>query len=122
MALLTGIQIPNRARPVQGGTAVPFSLIFAGAGTVNVSRDFVLEQQQGVLEFAQSIWIDNSLNGAGLAIAFSGTLYTIQARANSQGIYPVIAATGGLSLTATTTAPITIPCILFNQELSYVTW
>jgi hypothetical protein len=106
--------------PTSGPVGIPFTLDFTNVTTV--STDFALEQMQGAIEFIQAIYIDNSENATPVEIVFSGMLYEIQCKGSRQGIWPVLAPTGALSLTAGATQGTKVPCIVFNVQQPYFIW
>lgn len=121
-----GFQIPNQAVPVEGGVALPYNFDFTAVTTVR--GDLALEQQQGVIAFVQSIFIDNRFNANPFIINFSGTNYTIQCRAGRQGIFPVIASMGNLAFAANSqtgggaAAGLIVPTLMMNTAINFFTW
>lgn len=111
----------NSNKPKQGtyGLVVPLDF----TTTDNVAGDLSMEQQTGLIEFVQSVWIDNSLNTKALKIVFGGTQYTLNVRAGRCGIFPIIAPAGILRFAATSVAAaVIVPTIFANFELPYFFW
>jgi hypothetical protein len=113
--------LPNSQKPLAGPIGIPVSLDFTTLDTVR--GDLSLEQMQGMLDYVQAIYIDNSLNTKSLSIIFSGLGYKITTKAGRQGIFPVITQQGGLSWQATSTGSgLVIPVIMFNVQQPYMQW
>lgn len=106
--------LPNTTIPVSGPVGINVSLDFTGGD--NVTGDLGLEQMQGVIDYVQSIWIDNFSNTKTLTIIFSGTQQRLTIAAGKQALLPVIAATGRFSWAATSVGSgIVVPVIFMNQ-------
>jgi len=113
--------LPNTKNPVSGPVGIPVSLDFTA--TDNVRGDLALEQMQGVLDFVQAIYIDNSANTKSLKITFSGLAYSITVKAGRQGVFPVLAQQGALSWQAQSIgAALVVPVIMFNVQQPYFQW
>jgi hypothetical protein len=113
--------LPNTAKPVSGPVGV--NVLFDFTVNNNISGDLALEQMQGVIDYIQSIYIDNSLNGKSISITFSGTQQTITIKAGQQALLPVIAASGKLSWTAVSNgAAVVVPTIMMNQPQNPFLW
>lgn len=113
-------QLPVGATPKQGNIGIGVDFDFRTVGQVN--GDLSVEQQQGQIDFVQSIFIDNRLNASPFVITFSGLRYTIQCRAGRQGIFPVLAASGNLSFTAVSAGGIIVPTIMMSEKTAYFVW
>jgi hypothetical protein len=120
MAQRAAFQIAVGATPKQGAVGIAINFDFTAVQVI--TSDLALEQQQGAIDFVQSIFIDNRLNAQPFVIVFSGLRYTIQCRAGRQGIFPVIAATGNLGFTATSTGGIIVPAIMMNTSAPAFVW
>lgn len=91
----------NGYAPVEGGpAAIPITLDFTVNGSV--SFDVIDAVQRGIVDYIQSMWVDNSGNLNALTFLCSQTGQKIIVPANAQGIWPIIAP-AGLRITATTT-------------------
>lgn len=113
--------LPNSQKPSSGPVGIPVGLDFTGGD--NAVGDLALEMMQGVLEFVQAIYIDNSKNTKSLTITFSGMAYNITVKAGVQGIFPVITQQGALSWRAASVgAALVVPIILFNVQQPYFQW
>lgn len=119
MALLAGFPLSNTQSPVSGPRAVPLTLDFTGV--TQVTRDFVQEEAQGILDFIQSVYVNNLANGGTVELQFAPLGYSILVKANEQGIWPVIA-TPQTRLLAISTAGFKVPLIFFNAETRYFRW
>jgi uncharacterized ubiquitin-like protein YukD len=121
MAARTNFALPNTSKPTSGPMGVNVTLDFTNVD--NVVGDLALEQMQGVIEYIQSIWIDNSANTKSLSITFSGTQQKITVKAGQQALLPVIAAAGALSWRAQSIgAAIAVPVIMMNQVQQPFLW
>lgn len=118
MPIRMSFPLANTAKPVAGPVGVNVPLDFTL--TNNVSSDLALEQMQGVLDFVQSIYINNFANTKALSITFNGLQYQINVAAGGWGIYPVLGTAGTLSWTATSVgAGLLVPTIMFNVAVPY---
>lgn len=113
----TEFPIFNGYAPLKTGPkAIPITLDF----TTLAERDFDLidATARGVIDFVQSIWVDNSDNDNSLTLTFSQTAQRLVVPANAQGIWPVIAPQG-LRCVATTTPGVGVICqiILMNVPM-----
>lgn len=110
--------------PIQGSMVMPVQLDFTASGTVDV--DLQEEMALRRLDVAQSVYIDNSLNPAALAINFVDTIlangYKVTAQPYSQGWYPIAVPTGALTFRATTTQGRLINLHIANCAMPYVVW
>lgn len=114
-------QLPNTSKPTSGPVGINVALDFTAVDTV--TGDLGLEQMQGLIEYVQSIYIDNSANTKSLSITFSGTQQKITIKAGQQALLPVIAAAGKLSWTAVSTAAgLVVPTIMMNQVQQPFLW
>lgn len=113
--------LPNSQKPKSGPVGIPITLDFTTAD--NAVGDLALEQMQGVIEFVQALYIDNSKNTKSLSITFSGLGYNITVKAGVQGIFPIITQQGALSWRATSVgAAVVVPLIMFNVQQDYFQW
>jgi hypothetical protein len=112
----TSFPVFNGYGPAQGAQCVPISLDFSVNNQIDF--DIVSEVNSGIIDFAQSIWVDNSLNAAAVTFQFSQTGQKLVVPAYAQGIWPVIAP-AALRCVATTTpaANLTVPIILLNVPM-----
>jgi hypothetical protein len=122
MAIRTGFPLALGAKSSSGPFGVNVTLDFT-TGNV-VSGDLVQEQMIGTIDYVQSIWIDNSQNTKVLTITFPGLGQSITVKANTQGLYPVIAQQGPIRWTATSVgAAVVVPVIMMNvPQQSYSQW
>lgn len=79
--------------PSNGPKIMPVFLDFTTTGSNGLDIPIDLEQaeQRAILEFVQSISIDNTLGGQALRITASLTGHTIQIAAGRQAILPIMA-------------------------------
>jgi hypothetical protein len=113
--------LPNTSKPTSGPIGVNVALDFTVGD--NITGDLGLEQMQGVIEYVQSIWIDNSLNTKSLSIVFSGTQQKLTIKAGQQALLPVIATNGKLNWAAQSIgANVIVPTIMMNQEVTPFLW
>lgn len=108
--------IPLDTQPVQGGVGVSLNLDFTAGN--QASGDFGQEMASGVIDYVQSVYIDNSGNTKALSITFGGTLQNITVKPNTQGYYPVVPANGTFSWVAVSTgANVKVPVIFMNVKI-----
>lgn len=113
----------TRAKPVQGSVFLPALLDFTNV--VKIAIDLTREINQGVIDFVQSIYIDNADNDNPVIVTFTDYLsagYRVKAAANSQGWYPVIMPKGKLGFIATTTEGVKVYTTLANCVMEYQQW
>lgn len=115
-------QTPNLAAPAQGSQGIAVNLDFTNAGTIAV--DLTAEFLDGIIDFVQSVYIDNADNAAPCDLIFSGAPQTqrIRAQAFSQGWYPVSWPKGAGRMTATTSQGQIVKTIFANFAMPYVVW
>lgn len=115
------IPMPNTQKPISGPVGIPVTLDFSTVD--NVTGDLALEQMQGVIDYVQAVYIDNSANIKSLSITFAGLGYNITVKAGVQGIFPIIAQAGALSWRAKSVgAAVIVPIVLMNVQQPYVQW
>jgi len=84
----TAFPVFNGYAPTQGPKALPVTLDFTA--TQEIKFDLLLEETSGVIQFIQSIWVDNADNASPLILTFSQTQQRLVIPANAQGAWPVI--------------------------------
>lgn len=115
-------QLPNNLKPLQGPCGLGINFDFTG-GVLAIPADLMREQQSGIIDYVQSIFIDNRLNGSAFKITFSGFSFVINCKANRQGLFPVLAPSGGaLSFLAESAGGVVVPTIMINVPMAYFTW
>ena len=78
----------NGMVPKEGPKVLTYPFDFSsGSGTLE--DDLLLENTNGVIQFVQSVYVDNSANPNPLTILFRITRQKIVIPANAQGIWPV---------------------------------
>lgn len=75
------------------------------------------------IDFIQSVWIDNSLNASSITLTITSAIgsQSILVQANTQGIYPVIAA-GKVKWSAASAGNVQVPLIWSNTAKPFVQW
>lgn len=84
----TAFPVFNGYAPKEGPKALPVDFDFTTLGTF--AFDLMLENSEGVIQFVQSVYVDNSDNPGALTMRFAQTGQRLVIPANSQGQYPVI--------------------------------
>lgn len=86
----TKIGLDGNPLPPEGQRGIPFTFTFTSAA--QIQENLSAQQQQGLISFAKSIYIDNSLNPNPVVLVFGGVGagFSITAKGNTQGWYPVI--------------------------------
>lgn len=119
-ANLPSFQIALRSHPSQGARAV--QVVFDFTAAVLVAGDFLLEMDDGRIDFIQSCKIDNSQNPDTFTITFPG-IGTMGDRIvvppNTQGIYPVTSPIGKLSYVAVSAGGVIVPVNFYNIEMAF---
>lgn len=113
--------IPNLTAPAQGGVGIALNMDFTNVNVVQ--GDLQQEQSSGVLDYVQSMYLDNSLNTKSISLVIGGTLQTITLKAGQQALLPVIPATGIFRWQATSTgAALLVPVIFSNLPFNPYLW
>lgn len=120
MPVRSSFSFPGLLVPRKGpqGIAVPLDY---SAGASSITIDFALEQANGIIDFFQSFYADNKDNAQALTFTFANG-YVVRVRAGQQGIYPIIAPEGILTVTVNTTGGILVNTIFMNAALQPMTW
>lgn len=115
-------QTPNLAQPDAGSQAIAVPLDFTLSP--NIIVDITAEFLDGVIDFVQSVYIDNADNPAPVDLIFTGAPKNqrIRAQAFSQGWYPVSWPKGAGRLTAASSQGQVIQAIFANYAMPYLTW
>lgn len=122
MAVRPAFTLPNNQKPLVGPQGIGVNFDFTG-GVQSIASDLTLELQSGKIDCVQSIFIDNRLNGQAFVITFGGFSFTINCKANRQGMFPVLAPIGaGMSFVATSTGGVVVPTIMLNIRQDYFFW
>ncbi len=77
----------NGFAPTEGPKALPIQFDFSAATSFDVN--LLTENTNGVIQFVQSIWVENHNNPSPLVITFQGTGQIIKVPAFAQGCWPV---------------------------------
>lgn len=120
--LRNAFQTPNLAAAAGGSQAISLTLDFTSSGVVPV--DLTAEFSQGIIDFAQSIFIDNADNAANLDLTFTGApvAQRIRAQPFSQGWYAISWPKGAGRLVAQTAQGQKINVIFANFAMPYTTY
>lgn len=86
--LKTAFPVFNGYAPMQGPKALPITLDFTAVQEIRF--DLLLEETNGVIQYIQSIWVDNADNLSPLILTFSQTQQRLVIPAGAQGAWPVI--------------------------------
>jgi hypothetical protein len=85
--LKTSFPVFNGFAPKEGPKALPIAFDFSSVSSMEV--DLFTENTNGVIQYVQSVYVDNSLNPNDLEIRFPSTLQKIVIPATAQGVWPV---------------------------------
>lgn len=117
-------EIAANQLPSQGSRALPLPFNFAAADFQE--GDTYEEQENGRIDFIQSVFIDNSENPAAFTLTFFGMGqdgFPIIAKPNSQGFYPVTIPNGIARYSAQTDqADVDVLVILYNTPMAPNVW
>lgn len=115
-------QTSNLAAPKAGSQAISVPLDFTLSP--NIAVDLTQEFMDGVLDYVQSVYIDNADNPAPIDIVFTGapTSQRVRAQAYSQGWYAVAWPVGAGRLTALSSQGQIVQAIFANYAMPYVVW
>ena len=117
----TSFPVFNGYAPKEGPKALPVPFDFSSVGTM--SFDLLLENTEGILQFVQSVYVDNSDNPGPLTITFAQTRQRLIVPANSQGNYPVICPDQTqVTMSSPVNASAVGRIILMNVPMPYTQW
>jgi len=106
--------------PASGPKFVGLSAVLT-SGALTQSFDLVAEQADDVIEYIQSIYIDNSANAQPVAFTFGTSNQKVQIPANSQGYLPVLCPNPP-HFTVSATAAGTVNFLLLNNPVPATVW
>lgn len=86
--LKTAFPTYNGYAPKEGTKALPVVFDFSVFG--EITFDLLNENTQGIIQFVQSVWVDNTDNPNPLELIFGITQQRIVVPANAHGMWPVI--------------------------------
>ena len=116
---LSGFPVYNGLAPKGGPKALRVDLDFSAVTTKEI--DLVDEQDSDMINFIQSVWIDNSQSPRRLDIVFGGVPMPLRIGAGVMGMFPVIIP-GHFRATFTVSAvfpAVLVPVILLNVPQPY---
>lgn len=116
---IVSLQPNNTKWPRGGPKVIPVDLDFTSSGTLTFNWDHLLAD--GVIDFVQSIWIDNSDGTSTVDVYFDGAPRSqrIRVQPYSQGLFPVTCPAQSLRFRAVSSSGIIVPAILYNMPLAY---
>lgn len=111
----------NGYAPKQGPKALPVTLDFSEKA--EQAFDLVLENTEGVIDYIQSIYVDNSDNPNTVEFIFGVTNQRLVVPAGAQGNWPVIAPSQTRIFTRSTVDPkARVNVLLMNVPMPYTQW
>lgn len=119
-ANLPSFEISARSHPSQGARCI--QLPFDFTIVTQIAGDFLLELENGHIDFMQSVKIDNSANPSPFTLRFPGigTLGDkIVVPPNTQGVYPITVPHGKVSYIGSSVGGVIVPVNFYNIELPY---
>lgn len=117
----TAFPVFNGYAPKEGPKALPVDFDFTTLGTF--AFDLMLENSEGVIQFVQSVYVDNSDNPGALTMRFAQTGQRLVIPANSQGQYPVICPDQTqVTMSSPVNASAVGRIILMNVPMPYTQW
>jgi hypothetical protein len=123
MNMLSSFQSDNMALPLRGTQVLPVTLDFTAAGTIY--EDFSWAKQNAIIDFVQSVYIDNADNPTTLDLIISGGSIPQRIRAQpfTQGYYAVTIPIGdAFRMKCITSGGQTINVMFYSCAMPYVTW
>lgn len=115
-----GYKTYNCAVPEKGSIAIPLTMDFTGGNTTSII-DLTLSVDNKVIEFLQSLFIDNSANGSSLSITMSVTGQVLVIPPNSQAFMTVIIGDQPV-ITGTSSGGAKVPLQLLNFPVAPAVW
>lgn len=119
-ANLPSFAISARSHPSQGARML--QEVFDFSIVNQIGGDFLLELENGHIDFIQSVKIDNSANPAQFTLLVTGVGTVgdkIVVPPNTQGVYPVTAPLGVFTYIASSVGGVKVPVNFYNIELPY---
>lgn len=108
--------------PEQGPKAADLSIVFT-AQIGSFQKELFQEQSKLLLDFVQSVYVDNSANANPFTLSIAGTVFSITVKPHTQGFYPIDVPEGAPTFQFTTTAAaVTVNLVFYNFMLPYVNW
>lgn len=120
-AQMTAYSVFNGMAPKEGPKALTFDFDLRTVGTL--TDDLLLENTNGVIQFVQTAYVDNSTNPNPLTIYFPITRQKLVVPATAQGNWPVFSPDQTQFTVSTTPDPGAIGTIIFlNVPMPLTTW
>lgn len=115
-------QTTNLTQPAAGSVAIDVLLDFTIGPVLNL--DITAEFLDGVIDFVQSVYIDNADNASPLDLVFHGAPvdYRIRVKANTQGWYPIAWPKGPGRFVASSAGVLKVNIIVANYAMPYLSW
>jgi hypothetical protein len=105
----------------KGPKALPMVLDFTSLTAYTF--DFVAEEEGGVIDFIQGVYVDNSLNPNPLTLLFHLTQQKIVIPATAQGLWPVICPDNlACDATSLSGAGVIVTLLFLNVPTAYTQW
>lgn len=113
--------IANMVVPASGPKAIPLTLDFSATAQINIDSSQVI--QNGVIEYLQGVFIDNSANATAFKLTMNGTGQIIVAPPNSQGYYMILCPnTPQLVANGTQAGGNVVNLIFYNVPMPPIVW
>ncbi len=112
--VLRAFPVFNGYAPAQGPKAINIPLDFTN--TARIEFDTVQEEQNGEIQYIQTVYVDNASNPNALTLQFDQTMQRIVVPAYAQGPWPVICGSN-FRCVATTTEGVVCSAILLNVPM-----
>lgn len=122
MTIISGYKVTLGYSPKQGARAIRVPLNFNSLGVTQISFDTFKEQATGQIEFIQSVFIDNSANAMGLALAFPALGQVLTVRTQMVGYFPIFVPNGAFSCTAVSQGNVNINLIFSDVFINPTVW
>lgn len=118
---ISAFQCFNGLAPEGGSKALPVNVDLSVNASFDI--DFVKEQDLNLINFLQSVFVDNTASATRLTIRVLGVPFTLKIGAGQMGIFPLIS-TGHSRMTISSTAviPTPIPLIFMNVPMAHAVW
>lgn len=116
--MLTSVKINSGYAPRQGPQGLRWE--FYVSPIAPVIKDFYQEMSEMQIEFIQSVWVENHNNPNPLYLTFQGLGQVLKVPANTQGLYPVLAAAPfNVMATVLTGESVGVACIFMNMPMPF---
>lgn len=117
----TAFPIYNGYGPAEGAKILPLTFDFSSVASY--SENLLIENTEGVIQFVQSVFVDNSDNTNPLVILIAVTNQRLIVPANAQGIWPIFTVDQTrFTISTTPAANLSVNVSFANVPMPFTQW